>query len=207
MIVNVELKKYIEEKIYPLYNNNYNGDNLERVEYVLNRGQKIISENGLEIDDNILYTAIAYHDLRNNTDEKNHEIISAEIMYNDKFLKGFFSNEERTIIKEAIEDQRAKMEKEPRSIYGKILSSASRNSSVEQCLRRSYNYGKKINPNANDEEIFEGSYKALVKKFGIDGYAKFYFKDSTYEKFLKELRELLSNKEEFIKVQKNIVKN
>ena len=205
MIVNVELKKYIEEKIYPLYNNNYNGDNLERVEYVLNRGQKIISENG--IDDNILYTAIAYHDLRNNTDEKNHEIISAEIMYNDKFLKGFFSNEERTIIKEAIEDQRAKMEKEPRSIYGKILSSASRNSSVEQCLRRSYNYGKKINPNANDEEIFEGSYKALVKKFGIDGYAKFYFKDSTYEKFLKELRELLSNKEEFIKVQKNIVKN
>lgn len=207
MIVNVELKKYIEEKIYPLYNNNYNGDNLERVEYVLNRGQKIISENGLKIDDNILYTAIAYHDLRNNTDEKNHEIISAEIMYNDKFLKGFFSNEERTIIKEAIEDQRAKMEKEPRSIYGKILSSASRNSSVEQCLRRSYNYGKKINPNANDEEIFEGSYKALVKKFGIDGYAKFYFKDSTYEKFLKELRELLSNKEEFIKVQKNIVKN
>lgn len=207
MIVNVELKKYIEEKIYPLYNNNYNGDNLERVEYVLNRGQKIISENGLVIDDNILYTAIAYHDLRNNTDEKNHEIISAEIMYNDKFLKGFFSNEERTIIKEAIEDQRAKMEKEPRSIYGKILSSASRNSSVEQCLRRSYNYGKKINPNANDEEIFEGSYKALVKKFGIDGYAKFYFKDSTYEKFLKELRELLSNKEEFIKVQKNIVKN
>ena len=207
MIVNVELKKYIEEKIYPLYNNNYNGDNLERVEYVLNRGQKIISENGLKIDDNILYTAIAYHDLRNNTDEKNHEIISAEIMYNDKFLKGFFSNEERTIIKEAIEDQRAKMEKEPRSIYGKIISSASRNSSVEQCLRRSYNYGKKINPNANDEEIFEGSYKALVKKFGIDGYAKFYFKDSTYEKFLKELRELLSNKEEFIKVQKNIVKN
>ncbi len=207
MIVNVELKKYIEEKIYPLYNNNYNGDNLERVEYVLNRGQKIVSENGLIIDDNILFAAIAYHDLRNNTNEKDHEKISAEIMFNDKILKKYFSDKERIIIKEAIEDQRAKMEKEPRSIYGKILSSASRNSSVEQCLRRSYNYGKKINPDATDEEIFEGSYKALVKKFGKDGYAKFYFKDSTYEKFLKELRDLLSNKEEFIKVQKNIVKN
>lgn len=207
MVVNPELKKYIEEKIYPLYNNNYNGDNLERVEYVLNRGQKIISENGLIIDDNILFAAIAYHDLRNNTNEKEHEKISAEIMFNDKILKKYFSDKERIIIKEAIEDQRAKMEKEPRSIYGKILSSASRNSSVEQCLRRSYNYGKKINPDATDEEIFEGSYKALVKKFGKDGYAKFYFKDSTYEKFLKELRDLLSNKEEFIKVQKNIVKN
>ncbi len=207
MVVNPELKKYIEEKIYPLYNNNYNGDNLERVEYVLNRGQKIISENGLIIDDNILFAAIAYHDLRKNTNEKDHEKISAEIMFNDKILKKYFSDKERIIIKEAIEDQRAKMEKEPRSIYGKILSSASRNSSVEQCLRRSYNYGKKINPDATDEEIFEGSYKALVKKFGKDGYAKFYFKDSTYEKFLKELRDLLSNKEEFIKVQKNIVKN
>jgi len=145
--------------------------------------------------------------LRKNTNEKDHEKISAEIMFNDKILKKYFSDKERIIIKEAIEDQRAKMEKEPRSIYGKILSSASRNSSVEQCLRRSYNYGKKINPDATDEEIFEGSYKALVKKFGKDGYAKFYFKDSTYEKFLKELRDLLSNKEEFIKVQKNIVKN
>ena len=128
-------------------------------------------------------------------------------MFNDEFLKSFFSHEQRLLIKEAIEDQRASATQEPRSIYGKILSSASRNSSVEQCLKRSYYYGKKKNLNATDEEIFEESYKALLNKFGENGYAKFYFKDSTYEKFLLDIRKLLSNKENFINRQKEYIKN
>lgn len=126
-------------------------------------------------------------------------------MYNDEFLKTFFSGEDRLIIKEAIEDQRANSKTEPRNIYGKILSSASRNSSVEQCLERSYKYGKKKNPNASDDEVFGGAYEALLNKFGKDGYAKFYFKDSIYENFLQDIRELLSNKDKFISEQRKYI--
>lgn len=205
MEVNNELRKYIENNIFPLYENNYIGDGIDRVYYVIKRSEQIIEENDLNVDDNILFAVISYHDLRKNNDEKSHEKVSSEIMFNDEFLKDFFTEKQREIIKEAIEDQRANAETEPRNIYGKILSSASRNSSIEQTLKRSYIYGKKKNPNLSDEEIFEGAYEALLNKFGENGYAKFYFKDSTYEKFLKDIRDLLSNKEEFINAQRNFI--
>ena len=204
-MIKKELKNYIKNSILPLYDDNYIGDGRDRVEYVMNRSNQIIKENSLDIDENILFTAISYHDIRTNNEEKDHELKSAEIMYNDEFLKDFFTEEERILIKEAIEDQRAKLETEPRNIYGKILSSASRNSSVEQCLERSYNYGKKKNPNATDEEIFEGAYYALSAKFGKDGKANFFFKDDTYEIFLYEIRELLSDKDKFIEKQRTYI--
>lgn len=202
MNINIKLKKYIEENVLLLYTNNFIGDEKERVDYVMNRSGKILKDNNLSINDNILYTAISYHDIRENNDEKQHELTSAKIMYNDKFLKNFFTEKQRLLIKEAIEDQRSNSEEEPRSIYGKILSSASRNSSVEQCLERSYKYGKSKNPNATDEKLFKAAYKALLNKFGENGYAKFYFKDPTYEQFLRNIRKLLSNKDKFIEAQK-----
>lgn len=207
LIIDEKLKKYIIDNIMPLYENNFIGDGKDRVEYVINRSLNIIKENNLNVDYKILYTAISYHDIRKNNNEENHELLSAEIMYEDEFLKQFFKEEERLIIKEAIEDQRANNKYEPRNIYGKILSSASRNSSVEQCLKRSYNYGKKKNPTATDEELFESSYNAIKAKFGTDGYAKFYFKDRAYERFLKDIRELLKDKEKFIIKQKDYVLN
>ena len=206
MSVDNKLRKYIENNIIPLYDNNYIGDGKDRVDYVIGRSKTIVEENKLDIDENILYTVISFHDIRKNKEEKEHELVSAQIMFDDEFLKTFFNEDDRTTIKEAIEDQRASSEKEPRNIYGKILSSASRNSSVEQCLERSYKYGKKKNPKASDEEIFEGAYKALLDKFGENGYAKFYFKDSTYEKFLSDIRKLLSNKENFINTQREYIK-
>ncbi len=205
MIVNNSLKDYIKKNIYLLYKDNFIGDGVDRIDYVIKRSDRIIEENNLQIDNDILYTAISYHDIRVNNEEKNHELISADIMFKDDFLKNYFSEEQRTIIKEAIEDQRANAEKEPRNIYGKILSSASRNSSVEQCLKRSYFYGKKKNPDFQDEKIFEESYNALLKKFGKNGYAKFYFKDSEYEKFLENIREVLEDKDKFISTQKSFI--
>ena len=205
MEINKELQNYIENNIFPLYDNNFIGDGRDRIDYVIGRSQKIIQDNNVDVDDNILYTAISYHDIRINNDENGHELISAEIMYKDSFLKNFFTEEQMLLIKEAIEDQRAKLESNPRNIYGKILSSASRNSTVEQCLERSYSYGKKKNPNATDEEIFEGAYYALLGKFGKKGKANFFFKDTVYEQFLYDIRELLADKDKFIETQKKHV--
>ena len=205
MKVDNGLKEYLEENIIPLYDNNYIGDGRDRIEYVLKRSREIIKENQLDINNDMLYAIICYHDIRKNNQEKEHELHSAEMMANDEFMKSFFTEEQRIIMKEAIEDQRAKKDTEPRNIYGKLLSSASRNSSVEQCLKRSYYYGKKKNPNATENQIFEGAYQALLDKFGENGYAKFYFKDSTYESFLKEIRQLLLDKNSFIENHKKYI--
>lgn len=204
--VNYKLKKYIEENIFPLYENNYIGDEKDRIDYVISRSESIVKENNLKVDYDILYTVICYHDIRKDNRENNHELVSAKIMYDDNFLKSYFDEEERLLIKEAIEDQRSNLNSEPRNIYGKILSSASRNSSIEQCLERSYKYGKKLNPTASDTDLFEASYNALLNKFGPNGYAKFYFTDKVYEKFLEDIRQLLSDKQKFINAQKEYIK-
>ena len=135
----------------------------------------------------MVYVIAAYHDIGHHINPKGHEIISAQIMEKDENLKRFFSDEQRAIIKEAIEDHRASADHDPRSIYGKIVSTADRNNSVESCLRRSYSYGKKLEPNMTDEELFEDAYKHLYLKFGENGYAKFFFEDEEYENFLKDI--------------------
>lgn len=204
MEINSDLKDYIEENIFPEYSKNEPAHNIYHIKYVINRSFKFAYTLS-NINYNMVYTIAAYHDIGHHIDSKKHEIISGEIMSKDKNLKRFFSEEELKIIKEAIEDHRASAEHEPRSIYGKIVSTADRNNTVEACLRRSYTYGKKLEPNFTDEELFERAYKHLKLKFGENGYAKFFFKDEEYEKFLTDIRALLSDKNSFIETQKNYI--
>lgn len=201
MEINTDLKYYIEKNIFPEYSKNEPAHNIDHIKYVINRSFKF-AYTLPNINYNMVYTIAAYHDIGHHIDSKKHEIISGEIMSKDQNLKKFFSEEELKIIKEAIEDHRASAEHEPRSIYGKIVSTADRNNTVEACLRRSYTYGRKLEPDSTDEELFERAYKHLEMKFGENGYAKFFFKDEEYESFLKEIRELLLDKEKFIHTQR-----
>ena len=205
MTVNKELKNYIENNIFPEYEKNENGHGIDHIKYVIERSFQLIEENSLDVDPNIMYTIASYHDIGHHIDSKTHEIISADIMSKDKNLSRFFTEDKLTTIREAIEDHRASAKDEPRSIYGRIVSSADRNNRVEDCLRRTYAYGKKLNPDATDEELFMRAYDVLVNKFGEDGYAKFYFKDTQYENFLRELRELLKDKEKYIDTQRKYI--
>ena len=66
-------------------------------------------------------------------------------------------------LKEYIEDHRASSNHEPRSIYGKIVSTADRNITIESCLSRSYFYSKKLNPTFTDEQLFEGGRYLYVR--------------------------------------------
>lgn len=191
----------------PEYQKNEEAHGRSHIEYVIKRSFELVKENQLSVDENMVYLIAAYHDIGHHIDRKNHEKVSAEIMEKDQNLIQFFHPEQLQIIKEAIEDHRASAEEEPRSIYGKIVSSADRNSSIEQCFERTYSYGKKHTPEASDQELYERAYEVLKKKFGKDGYAKFFFKDETYEKFLKDIRELLEDKEKFIACQKAYIES
>lgn len=206
MTINKELQAYIENNIFPEYEKNEKGHGIDHIKYVIMRSFQLVEENNLDVNRDMVYTIASYHDIGHHIDSKTHEIISADIMSKDKNLSNFFTDEELVIIKEAIEEQRASAKDDPRSIYGRIVSSADRNNRVEDCLRRTYTYGKKLNPDATDEELFLRAYDVLVNKFGEDGYAKFYFKDTQYEDFLKTLRELLKDKEKYIDTQREYIK-
>lgn len=200
-LVNNELKEYINSNVFPEYNKNEIAHGIEHINTVIKRSFELIKQNKLEVNYDIVYAVASYHDIGHHIDRKRHEIISAEIMSEDKNLNKFFSSDELRIIKEAIEDHRASAKTEPRSIYGKIVSSADKNNTIEECLERPYYYAKKQKPEASDKELFRDSFIHLNLKFGENGYAKFYLKDEEYEKFLTELRTLLKDEENFYKVQ------
>ena len=206
MNINTELQDYIGNSVFPEYEKNEKGHGIDHIKYVIQRSFQLVEENNLDVNPNMVYTIASYHDIGHHIDSKTHEIISADIMSKDKNLSRFFTDEELIIIKEAIEDHRASAKDDPRSIYGRIVSSADRNNRVEDCLRRTYTYGKKLKPDATDEELFLRAYDVLVNKFGEDGYAKFYFKDTQYENFLKDLRNLLKDKKKYVDTQREFIK-
>ena len=86
------------------------------------------------------------------------------------------------------------------------MSSADRNNTVEQCLERSYYYGKRLDPKATDRALYERAFYHLNLKFGVNGYAKFFLKDAEYERFLEDIREVLKDKETFCKMQEEYIK-
>lgn len=205
--MNEELVKYIEENVFPVYEKNEVAHGITHIKDVIKRSFRLVETNGLDVDKNMVYVIAAYHDIGHHIDAGNHEHVSAEMMMEDEELKKYFNADELNIIHDAIEDHRASSKTDPRTIYGKIVSSADRNESVEQCLKRSYVYGKKLLGDVTDEEVYENAYNVLKSKFGEGGYAKFFFRDAEYEKFLKEIRELMSDKEKFIQTQRDYIKS
>lgn len=200
MNINKRLIKYIEENIFPIYKNNDLGHNLDHIKYVIKRS--IMFANTLnDINYDMVYTIASYHDIGHYIDAKNHEKVSSEIFINDQNIKQFFNKKQIQIIQEAIYDHRASLNREPRSIYGKIISSADRNTSIDDIIKRTYEYRIKHNPNDTIDEIIEESRQHIMNKFGKIGYAteKMYFEDIDYKRFLEEISILVNNKEEFKK--------
>lgn len=155
----------------------------------------------------MIYTIASYHDLGHYIDRNTHEIISAKMFMQDEKIKRWFTNEQRNIIKEAIEDHRASSNHEPRTIYGKIISTADRTIiDIDNTIKRSYSYGKRNYINLSEEEQIERVHRHLTEKYGENGYAKVYLEDKEFEDALNKLREALSNKTEFIKRVKKVIK-
>ncbi|MBQ7115593.1 MAG: HD domain-containing protein [Clostridia bacterium] len=196
MSINKDLENYIKAEILPQYEKNDSGHSLEHINYVLRRCFKF-AEQFPNIDCNILYTIATFHDIAHHIDKKNHEKLSAEIFCDDKKMKEFFTEEERIIIKEAIEDHRASANSEPRSAYGKIISSADRSTYIDDFLRRTHAYTLKHFPDCTEEDMLKRAYDHTQQKYGKGGYAKHYVKDEEYENFRNEINLLLQDEEKF----------
>ncbi len=197
-MIREELKKYIEENIFTSYDKNEDGHKLDHIMYVIDRSFMFASRVP-DVNLEMVYVIAAYHDIGHYIDAENHEKVSGEMLLKDKNLRKFFSEEEIKTMSEAVCDHRASSKNEPRSIYGKIVSSADRNVLVEIPLKRTYSYRKVHSPNSTLDEIIEESRQHLLDKFGKKGYAttKMYFEDEDYKKFLEDITVLASNEEEF----------
>lgn len=208
-LVNKQLKEYIKENIFKIYDLNGDSHNINHIKYVLERAFELSKPYEKDIDYNMLYTAVTYHDIGDHIDRATHEKISAKWMMDDENLNRFFNNEQKVIIKEAIEDHRASGKNVPRSIYGKILASADRNIDINMFFQRSCAFGLEHYKELSLEEQIDRAYEHAIKKFGKNGYAvnKFFVQDDKYSKYLIELQDLIENKDEFYKRCNSVLKN
>jgi len=170
-MIRKSLERYIEENVFPEYEKNDEGHGIEHIWSVVRRSLKFAKQVS-DINEEMVYVIASYHDIGVSIDRKHHEKVSADILRRDDKLKEFFDEEKIEIMAEAVEDHRASMEGEPRSIYGKIVSYADGNTDVDEVLKRTYTYWLKHFPHLSLDEIIEDSRGHLIEKFGVNGYSR-----------------------------------
>ena len=201
-VVSPKIREYVEGEILPRYDE-LRGHTGEHIAQVISRSLEFAKQApGVNLD--MVYVIAAYHDLGRLVDNETHNVESAKMLRADEFLKENFAAEEIETMAEAVEDHRASLGREPRSIYGKIVSSADRNPSVESMLERAYDYNKLLHPDYSEDEIIEDVRVHIREKYAPDGYAAktMYFKDPSFEKMLVEVEKITRTPEVFAKVQR-----
>ena len=191
------LSGYIHAQVFPLYSENDKGHQLDHIWYVIRRSL-LFMEQFEALKPDMVYTIAAYHDVAHHIDKDNHEVLSAKVFEQDLEMKRFFTAEEIQIMKDAIEDHRASLEQPPRSIYGKIVSSADRSTDIDAFFRRTHAYSLKHFPHYTQEQNRERCYQHMKEKYGNGGYAKSYVIDQDYTQFLQTIKELLADKNAFV---------
>ena len=195
--VRQDLKEYIAEHIFPEYKKNDGGHNIAHILEVIRRSFELNKNFKLGLNEEMIYTIAACHDWGKYIDHEKHHLIAAENFINDDGMKKFFTDEQRKIIKEAIEDHRSSKEDEPRSTYGKLISSADRNARIDVVFIRSFFVAHERTPDMNIEEYLDYTIERLSKKYDEKDPENMFFEDQIYKDFIKDMRELLKNETEF----------
>ena len=195
--VNQELKDYIKKNIFPEYEKNDGGHNIVHILEVIRRTFALNDTFKLGLDDNMMFAMAACHDWGKYIDSDNHPFIAAKNFMNDEFMEKFFDEDERKTIKEAIEDHKSSKEDDPRSVYGKLISSADRNTRIEIVFIRSFFVSHERMPNDEIEGYLDYTIKRLSKRYSLENPENMFFEDRTYKEFLQDMRALLKKEEEF----------
>ena len=149
------------------------------------------------LDDDLIFAIASCHDNGKYIDHKTHEKIASDRFYTNQDFKKFFSDEQRKIIKEAIEDHRSSFEDTPRSDYGKLISSADRNSTIDIVFIRSFFVGQDRTPDLTMDEFLDFTLNRLRKRYSEEDSENMFFEDEIYAKFLVDMRNLLKDEKSF----------
>ena len=196
------LKAYIESVILPRYEAYDAAHRRDHIEGVISRSLDFATH--YEVDESMVYTVAAYHDLGLVEGRELHHISSGRMMMEDEALCRWFSPEQRVTMREAIEDHRASATTPPRTIYGMIVAEADRQIVPEVVMTRTVQYGLSHYPNHSKEEHWERFVAHLREKYDYGGYLKLYIPHSDNATRLEELRQIIAQptklREEFEKI-------
>lgn len=191
--VDLTLMEFVEKQILPRYTAFGESHGLYHVTRVIKNSLELARMLGADI--NMAYAIAAYHDLGMEGPRAIHHITSGKILTADARLKKWFSPEQIKIMREAVEDHRASASHAPRSIYGKIVAEADRDIDIDTVFTRAIQYGIEHDPDKDKEWQFKRFDNHMEEKYSNNGYIKLWIPHSPNEKKLKELRDIIVNKE------------
>lgn len=200
------LQTYLEEVILPKYAACDEGHRQDHILYVLNRSVAFATQwnashpTAEQVNLDMVKTIAVFHDLGLTVaDRKVHHIVSAQLLMADTTIAQFFTEEQRSIMADAVEDHRASHDGEPRTVYGRIVSQADRDVSSDSFLTRMYIH-RRNNPDfRNFWEMRMDAYKYMSEKYGQNGYGteKFWFNDNGFDEFIKTMKHYIDDPYDF----------
>lgn len=180
---------FVERNILPRYADFDKAHNMEHVTSVIRRTLALAQHLGA--DEDMAYVIAAYHDLGLEGPRAVHHITSGKILQADRRLAKWFSPQQITIMREAVEDHRASASHSPRSIYGRIVAEADRELKPETVFRRTVMFGLDHYPDMTKEEHWKRFSEHIHDKYSVSGYIKLWIAGSQNEKDLAEIRRII----------------
>ena len=208
-MINPELERYIYEEVVPRYRNFDDAHKEDHALTVISQAMQLLkgrdewlaAQNGPDaiwltpVDENMLLTAAACHDLGLVNGRDNHHTDSGVIIRNDHRLAQWFTPEQIEVIAQAAEDHRASGKGAPRSIYGLIVAEADRVIDGESIIRRTVQFGFRHYPGLDREGHIARAIDHLHEKYGRGGYLKLWIPWSENAARLNALQDIIADSE------------
>ena len=189
--MNPELVQYIESEVIPRYAAFDKAHREDHARAVIERA--LAMGKNYEINEDLLYTAAACHDLGLAVDRKTHHLESGKIIRADERLRQWFSPEEIETIAQAAEDHRASATTPPRSIYGSLVAEADRMIVPETIIRRTVQFGLSHYPELDKKGHWQRTLEHLHEKYAEGGYLHLLIPGSPNEEPLARLRTIIKD--------------
>lgn len=188
-MIRESLHRYIDEEIIPRYAAFDKAHREDHARSVMDRAMTM--GKAYDIDEEMLLTAAACHDLGLAVDRKTHHLESGRIIREDVRLREWFSPEQVEVIAEAAEDHRASAQTPPRSIYGRLVAEADRMIDPLTIIRRTVQFGLSHYPELDREGHWQRTLEHLHEKYAEGGYLHLLIPGSPNEAPLEVLREII----------------
>lgn len=187
-----EIIKYVENEILPRYEGFDAAHRTYHATTVIERSLGLAKH--YDVDEEMVYVVAAYHDIGLVAGREKHHTESARLIMADEKLREWFSLEQLTTIAKAAEDHRASAEREPRSIYGRIVAEADRAIEPMSILRRTVQYGLAHYAHLDKEGHWQRMLEHLAEKYEEGGYLKLWIPESDNAEKLAELRAIAKDR-------------
>ena len=190
-MIRESLRNYIYNEVIPKY---AAFDKAHREDHALTVIERALSMGKqYDINEEMLLTAAACHDLGLSVDRKTHHLESGRIIREDKRFSEWFSPEQIEAIAQAAEDHRASAKTPPRSIYGRLVAEADRLIVPETIIRRTVLFGLSNHPELDKEGHWNRTLEHLHEKYAEGGYLHLLIPGSPNEAPLKQLRAIIKD--------------